>query len=439
MASKREDLVLWWIFFILGMGTLLPWNFFITPYQYWIDKLDTTNITSENGTDGGYNTYQQFWASSLGVTTMLTNFLMCFATTMCMNIIPRNTRFYVPMAGIAVCFAIAAAMSQIDSSAWVPTFFITTMINVIIITVFCAIFQASLFGHAAEVGEVTPAVMAGQGAGGVFACVVDVISKLVLGDDLTTAVCMYFIIAVIFMFISAAAYKYMQPMAIYQHRLDKSSPVNDEVKLEPNEDEKLMDNDMKEEVTVMGAIKNGCWPYFVTLVLTFALTLGVFPAVVVTYKSVNHDETSDYYTKFFTTIWIFLNFNVFDFVGRYLAGLASQEGHVLNIIKKDQPILLMVAAGARFIFMPLFMKCHITKTTGTVSAFLNYDSVFIVLMALMSFSNGFVSSLAMIYGPQAAPEKVRGQIGGYLGTTLVFGLLSGALLSIVAVPFGQTF
>lgn len=47
--------------------------------------------------------------------------------------------------------------------------------------------------------------------------------------------------------------------------------------------------------------------------------------------------------------------------------------------------------------------------------------------------------LAMIYGPQAAPEKVRGQIGGYLGTTLVFGLLSGALLSIVAVPFGQAF
>ena len=141
-------------------------------------------------------------------------------------------------------------------------------------------------------------------------------------------------------------------MAIYQHRLDKSSPVNDEVKLESNEDEKLMDNDTKEEISVMRAIKNGCWPYFVTLVLTFALTLGknpkiinwrfnfllvgVFPAVVVTYKSVNHDETSDYYTKFFTTIWIFLNFNMFDFVGRYLAGMASQDGHALNIIKKDQ-------------------------------------------------------------------------------------------------------
>ena len=27
------------------MGTLLPWNFFITPYQYWIDKLDDSSST----------------------------------------------------------------------------------------------------------------------------------------------------------------------------------------------------------------------------------------------------------------------------------------------------------------------------------------------------------------------------------------------------------
>ena len=114
---------------------------------------------------------------------------------------PRNTRFYVPMAGIAVCFGIAAYMTKVDSSTWVPMFFITTMINVIIITVFCAIFQASLFGHAAEVGEVTPAVVAGQGAGGVFACVIDIISKMAI-EELTTAVCMYFVIAVIFMGIS---------------------------------------------------------------------------------------------------------------------------------------------------------------------------------------------------------------------------------------------
>jgi len=446
MASKREDLVLWWIFFILGMGTLLPWNFFITPYQYWIDKLNTTQSddTTGNVTDNGeYNMYQNFWSSALGVTTMGTNFIMCFLTTFLMNIVPRNTRFYVPMAGIAVCFGIAAYMTKVDSSTWVPMFFITTMINVIIITVFCAIFQASLFGHAAEVGEVTPAVMAGQGAGGVFACVIDIISKMAI-EELTTAVCMYFVIAVIFMGISAIAYKYMQPMAIYQHRLDKSSaqaaPVaTDEVKLaEPAEEEKLMEHDDIMQMTPFEAIKKSVWPYHLTLVLCFTLTLSLFPGVVSSYTSVNYEQGNAYYERYFVTIWVFLNFNAFDFIGRYLAGMASQEGHALNIIKKDQPTTLMLVSLVRFIFIPLFMKCNVRKTTGSVLGFFEYDSVFIVLMALMSFSNGFVSSLAMIYGPQAAPEHVRGQIGGYLGTTLVFGLLCGALLSFVLVPLALT-
>ena len=81
-------------------------------------------------------------------------------------------------------------------------------------------------------------------------------------------------------------------------------------------------------------------------------------------------------------------------------------------------------------------------------AYFAYDSVFIVFMALMSFTNGFFSSLgkcaslrplysflAMVYGPQAAPEHVRGQVGGYLGTTLVAGLLCGDLLSLTLAKF----
>ena len=41
---------------------------------------------------------------------------------------------------------------------------------------------------------------------------------------------------------------------------------------------------------------------------------------------------------------------------------------------------------------------------------------------------------AMCYGPQVAPEHLREQIGGYLGTTLVGGLFLGACLSFVFVP-----
>jgi len=428
---------LWWIFFVLGMGTLLPWNFFITPYQYWIDKLDDSS-TQNQTTNETYNFYQNFWSSALAVTTMGTNFTMCFITTLLMNVVSRNTRFYVPMAGIGVCFGIAAVMTQMDSSTWVPLFFTTTLVNVIIITIFCAIFQASLFGHAAEVGEVTSAVMAGQGAGGVFACAVDIVSKLTI-DSLPDAVCMYFVIAVIFMVISAIAYRYMQPMALYQHRLDKASDISaaDELKLKDGEETKLMDNEVQQE-TAFQAIRRAVWPYHLTLVLTFTVTLSIFPGVVSSYRSVNFEEGHPYYEKFFTTIWVFLNFNVFDFLGRYLSEKACDESSPLNVIKKNEPFKLVICSLCRFIFIPLFMKCNVSKADGgTVFAYFKYDSVFIVFMALMSFTNGFFSSLAMVYGPQAAPEHVRGQVGGYLGTTLVGGLLCGALLSFALVPLAK--
>ena len=43
----------------------------------------------------------------------------------------------------------------------------------------------------------------------------------------------------------------------------------------------------------------------------------------------------------------------------------------------------------------------------------------------------------MVYGPQVAPEHLREQIGGYLGTTLVAGLFCGAALSFVLVPLSE--
>lgn len=146
-------------------------------------------------------------------------------------------------------------------------------------------------------------------------------------------------------------------MAIYQHRLDKSSTLaatvaTDEVKLaEPAEEEKLMEHDDMMQMTPFEAIKKSVWPYHLTLVLCFTLTLcelaslktkysilwlALFPGVVSSYTSVNYDPNSSYYERYFGTIWVFLNFNAFDFIGRYLAGVASQEGSALNIIKKDQ-------------------------------------------------------------------------------------------------------
>ena len=53
----------------LGIGMLLPWNFFYNVDGYWKYKfrdLDHANVTSEK---------QKFWASDLSIVSMAPNFL----------------------------------------------------------------------------------------------------------------------------------------------------------------------------------------------------------------------------------------------------------------------------------------------------------------------------------------------------------------------------
>ena len=66
-----------------------------------------------------------------------------------------------------------------DSESWIPTFFTSTLVVVVVITICCAIFQTSLFGLAAEFPSehgIMVAVMGGQGCGGIFACVVNLVT-----------------------------------------------------------------------------------------------------------------------------------------------------------------------------------------------------------------------------------------------------------------------
>ena len=103
---------------MISMATLLPWNFFITPFEYWMTKLQrsdwknattvveetserelnmtvkvdketrqmpmTDDLSDAGGCDASpfeFNDLQKFWMSSLGIATMITNLIFCFVTT----------------------------------------------------------------------------------------------------------------------------------------------------------------------------------------------------------------------------------------------------------------------------------------------------------------------------------------------------------------------
>lgn len=443
---EQDGKKIWWIFFFLGMGTLLPWNFFITPFNYWMEKL----LLNETATDTGEavpEMYQAFWNSTMALATMSTNFIMCFVTTMLMNRIGRKVRFVVPIVGIGICFAIAAVYTKINSLA-VPVFFAQTMINVVIITAFCAILQSSLFGHGAEIGGVMPAIMGGQGVGGIMASVTDILAKLLFEKE-SDAAMLFFVIPAFFMIFTGLAYMYLQKLPEYQDKLSElAEPLEKDEKLELNQnDEKAefmeQSKDQQSIKEVIFDFSNGIATYMFCVFFTFTITLGLFPAVLAGVKSVNYtqgvDDYNEFYERFFLTICVFLLFNVSDTVGRMSSGYFVTPKSPLNFIKPDQQNRLLILVLLRVVLIFLMPKCNIFPEDRTGAIWFKSDLAFILLMILFGVTNGLFSSIAMSYAPQRAPEHSRERIGGFMGTVLVGGLFAGATSSFLLVPLAKSF
>ena len=58
-----------------------------------------------------------------------------------------------------------------------------------------------------------------------------------------------------------------------------------------------------------------------------------------------------------------------------------------------QPFRLILCAVLRFIFVLLFMKCNIAKNDDAPEPWFQSDIIFIIIMALFSFTNGLFSSI----------------------------------------------
>uniref|UniRef100_A0A8C7WT09 Solute carrier family 29 member 2 n=1 Tax=Oryzias sinensis TaxID=183150 RepID=A0A8C7WT09_9TELE len=146
------------IFFILGVETLLPWNFFITASEYFNGRLNNNNnSSSRNATlmDGskGYN--YDCWMSLLSQLPLLLFTLL-------------NSFIYQCMVAIFIFFLLTAALVQVDMQP--DTFFSITVTTIWFINMFGAVLQSSLFGVVSQFPpRYSTVFMSGQGLAGIFA------------------------------------------------------------------------------------------------------------------------------------------------------------------------------------------------------------------------------------------------------------------------------
>ncbi|KAK7169917.1 hypothetical protein R3I94_000224 [Phoxinus phoxinus] len=457
--NKREDTpkdrgcLVAVIFFILGLGTLLPWNFFMTASMYFNNRLNTSewsNGTITTRTEYYFNNWMTLLSQlPLLVFTFLNSFLYQW--------ISERMRIAGSLVVILLLFILTAALVKVPMEE--DRFFSVTMATIWFINSFGAVLQGSLFGLVGLLPQRYSAIfMSGQGLAGTFAALA-MIFAIASEADSESAALGYFITPCVGTFITLISYMLLPKLAFARFYLDSKSksyefepsiqllptgipetvegcemasdpPNVSVVNRDPNkaancvseeEDCKQAfvppqpENTSTQKSSVLQVFKK-IWVMAFCVTFVFTVTLSVFPAVTVDVKTVYGGN----WERYFIPVFCFLVFNVMDFSGRTSTlkfKWPSKESRLF-------PALVV----SRVVFVPLLMMCNVQER-HTLPVFFSNDVMFAILMLFFSGSSGYLLCLSMTYAPQLVEPKDAETAGALMTFFLALGLSLGAAFS----------
>uniref|UniRef100_A0A1A8DS77 Solute carrier family 29 (Nucleoside transporters), member 1 n=1 Tax=Nothobranchius kadleci TaxID=1051664 RepID=A0A1A8DS77_NOTKA len=431
-APRDKYNAVWIIFFILGLATLLPWNFFMTATMYFTKRLKDApaNVSAAgvaNITMGDTrNVLESKFNSVMTLCAMVPLLIFTCLNSFIHQRIPQKLRISGCLVVILLVFMVTAIVVKVDMAP-LP-FFTLTMIKIVCINSFGAIFQGSLFGLAGILpASYTTPIMSGQGLAGTFAAI-SMICALASGSELQDSAFGYFITACVVIVLSIVSYIALPKMEFFQYYMESngSRPAADEenkmdlLKKENPSEEKQAGNLTEEEskfgVSVFNIFKQ-IWVMALSVCFIFLVTIGTFPSITADVRSTVSNGGG--WDKYFISVSCFLLFNVMDWAGRSLTAICMWPG-------KDS-LWLPVLVGLRVVFIPLFMLCNVQPRHLPV--LFAHDAWYIVFMVLFSFSNGYLASLCMCFGPKKVPSHQAETAGIIMAFFLALGLALGAAFS----------
>ncbi|XP_069656509.1 heat shock protein HSP 90-beta isoform X2 [Haliaeetus albicilla] len=328
----------WLIFFILGLGTLLPWNFFMTAREYFISRLADPeemssfwNQTSEAALSPSY--LQSMFDNFMTLCAMVPLLIFTCLNSFIHQRIPQQIRILGSLVAIGLVFLVTAIMVKVAMKP-LP-FFVFTMISIILINSFGAILQSSLFGLAGLLpASYTAPVMSGQGLAGTFAALAMIFS-IAIGAQQPESFIGYFTTACVAIMLAIFSYILLPRMDFFRYYSMKDKTeyrvYNAELetkrdlikKDEPNgmeqNNSKIIPIHNPDEKPSVIAIFKKLWVMAVSVCFVFTVTISVFPSI--TAKASTVLGEGNRWGLYFIPVSCFLLFNIFDWTGRSLTAL----------------------------------------------------------------------------------------------------------------------
>ncbi|XP_053170899.1 equilibrative nucleoside transporter 1-like isoform X1 [Scomber japonicus] len=416
----------WLIFFMLGLGTLLPWNFFMTATMYFTSRLKDSSLVSSsaNETKAGEqrSALEAKFNNVMTLCAMLPLLICTCLTSFLHSLIPQKLRVMGSLLIIMIVFMVTAVLVKVPLEP-LP-FFSVTMVKIIIINSFGAVLQGSLFGMAGLLpASYTTPIMSGQGLAGTFAAFA-MICAIASGSEMQDAAFGYFITACVVIFLSILSYVMLPKLEFFQFYQERQKKQRSEEENTFSLTNKAGGDEAGEQnehqnVSMIEIFKK-VWLLALSVCFTFTVTIGTFPAITADTKSTIAAGGS--WDRYFVPVSCFLLFNLCDWGGRSLTAVCTWPG--------QDSRLLPSAIVARLVFPPLFMLCNVQPRLN-LPVFFQHDGVFIVLMVLFAFSNGYLASLCMCFGPKKVLPHEAETAGAIMAFFLSLGLALGAALSFL--------
>ena len=158
VASPKDNYNLVYLVFVLvGITTLLPWNFFISLNNFWdykfrnVSQIATT--TAKNGTVPTPTQLQKDFTSYLAISSTVPNAIFVIINAGYGQRFSLSKRLTYSLSMMIVMFTAITALAFIDTDAWQKTFLVILLTLVVIVNINSAIFQGGSFGMAGKFPE----------------------------------------------------------------------------------------------------------------------------------------------------------------------------------------------------------------------------------------------------------------------------------------------
>ncbi|XP_029925984.1 equilibrative nucleoside transporter 3 [Myripristis murdjan] len=408
------------IFFLMGIGSLLPWNFFITAKHYWMYKL--SNTSDDSGREEPHSDLSDYFESYLAISSTVPSVLCMILNYILVNRFSPKVRILSSLFVILLVFVATTVLVKVDVSSRRVEFFTGTLVSVAFVSGASNVFTGSMFGISGHFPmRISQALISGQAMGGTLTALASIMD-LAVADDVTDSALAYFLTADIFIVLCIVLYLLLPRLAYSRYYMLAGSCSSPEVTAEGGP---AAGTASSISVPPLWPILRKTWVLGLSVFYVFFVSIAVFPAVSSGIQSVHKDTGSPWTTTYFVPLTSFFLYNAADFCGRQSTAWLQVPGPTSRVL----PMLVL----CRTVLIPLFMFCNFQPRNHLRTVLFPSDLYPVVFNCLLGLSNGYLGTLPMIYGPKVVPRELAEATGVVMSFFLTLGLAVGSAFAVLLV------